>query len=133
MPAAGLALKKEGDHLGGRYYPGKVCGSRRHRLPGIWPQPAMIMYVFQFDAIATTPSGVSTMDRRLVAYRTRQILTDISKGHRRLEGERTVDIFPGSQLPVYHHTKTLYCSPWFRALQRSTAATVLINHHRHGR
>ena len=57
MPASGLALKKGGDYLGGRYYPGKVCGSRRHRLPGIWSPPAMIMYVFQFDAIATTPSG----------------------------------------------------------------------------
>ena len=133
MPAADPASTKGGDYLGGRYYPGKVCGSRRHRLPGIWPQPAMIMYVFQFDAIATTPSGVSTMDRRLVAYRTRQILTDISKGHRRLEGERTVDIFAGFQLPVYDHTKTLYCLPWFWVVQRSRAATVLINHDHHGR
>ena len=73
MPAAGLALKKGGDYLGGRYYPGKVCGRRRHRLPGICSPRAMIMYVFHFDAIATTPPGVSTMDRRLVAYRTRQI------------------------------------------------------------
>ena len=97
MPAAGLAPNKGGDYLGGRYYPGKVCGSRRHRLPGIYSPRTMIMYVLQFDAIATTPSGVSTMDRHLVAYWTRQILTGISKGHRRLEGERmAVDIFPCS-------------------------------------
>ena len=93
----------------------------------------MIMYVFQFDAIATTPSGVSAMDRWLVANRTRQFLTGISKGHRRLEGERTVDIFAGFQLPVYDHTKTLYCLPWFWVVQRSRAATVLINHDHHGR
>ena len=92
-----------------------------------------MMYVFQFDAIATTPSGVSTMDRRLVAYWTRQILTGISKGHRRLEGERmTVDILPGSQLPVYDDTDTLYCLPRSVVLQRSTAATVLTDHHHHG-
>ena len=73
------------------------------------------------------------MDRRLVAYRTRQILMVISNSHRRLEGERmTVDILPGSLLPVYDDTDTLYCLPWFR-LQRCTGATVLINHHHHGR
>ena len=101
MPAADPASNKGGDYLGGRYYPGKVCGSRRHRMPGIYSLRIMMMYVLQFDAIATTPSGVSTMDRRLVAYRTRQFLTGISKGHRRLEGDRvTVNKFPGSQLPV---------------------------------
>ena len=70
------------------------------------------------------------MDRRLVAYRTRQILMVISNSHRRLEGERmTVDILPGSQLPVYDDTDTLYCLPWSVVLQRSTAATVLTDHH----
>ena len=57
MPAAGLALKKAGGYLGGRCYPGKVCGSRRHRLPGICSPRAMMMYVFQFDAISTTLLG----------------------------------------------------------------------------
>ena len=134
MPAAGLALKKGGDYVGGRYYPGKVCGSRRHRLPGICSPRALMMYVFQFDAISTSPSGISTMDRRPVAYRTRQILTGISKSHSRLEGERTtVDNFAGSQLPVYQHTSSLYCLPWRRGLQRSTGATVLTNHLYDGR
>ena len=73
------------------------------------------------------------MDRRLVAYRTRQIFMVISNSHRRLEGERmTVDILPGSQLPVYDDTDTLYCLPWSVVLQRSTAATVLTDHHHHG-
>ena len=134
MPAADPASNKGGDYLGGRYYPGKVCGSRRHRMPGIYSLRIMMMYVLQFDAIATTPSGVSTMDRRLVAYWTRQILTGISKGHRRLEGERmTVDIFPASQLPVYHHTNSSHSLPLCRVLQRATAATILTNHHHHGR
>ena len=111
MPAAGLALKKAGGYLGGRCYPGKVCGSRRRRLPGICSSRAM-MYVFRFDAISTSPSGVSTLDRRPVAYRTWQILTGILKSHRRLGGERmTVDIFPSSQLLVYHYTDTFDCLP----------------------
>ena len=71
MPAAGLAPNKGGDYLGGRYYPGKVCGSRRHRLPGIYSPRTVMMYVFQFDTIAATPSAVSAMDRPLVAYWTR--------------------------------------------------------------
>ena len=74
------------------------------------------------------------MDRRPVAYRTRQILTGISNSHRRLEGERmTVDIFPGSQLPVRDRTNTLYCLPSCRVLQRSTAATILTNYNHYGR
>ena len=134
MPAADLAKNKGGDYLGGRYYPGKVCGSRRHRLPGIYFPRTMMLYVLQFDAISATPSGVSTMDRRPVAYRTRQILTGISNIHRRLEGERmTVDIFPGSQLPVRDRTNTLYCLPSCRVLQRCTAATILTNYNHHGR
>ena len=93
-----------------------------------------MLYVLQFDAISATPSGVSTMDRRPVAYRTRQILTGISNIHRRLEGERMmVDIFPGSQLPVRDRTNTLYCLPSCRVLQRSTAATILTNDNHHGR
>ena len=112
MPAAGVALNKRGDHVGGQYYPGKVYGSKRRRLPAICSSRAMMMYVFRFDAISMTPSGVSTLDRRPVAYRTWQILTGISKRHRHLGGERmTVDIFPSSQLPVYDYTNTFHCPP----------------------
>ena len=59
MPAAGVALNKRGDYVGGRYYPGKVYGSKRRRLPAICSSRAMMMYVFRFDAISMTPSGVS--------------------------------------------------------------------------